>query len=464
MIAYRFPPEGNAGTYRSLRFVRHLSKRGWNTSVISAIPYQYERYDPELLTLVPNESEIIRVRGRDPWQAFQAKRAQKLQKKISSASVETMQQLHAGYYTPFRSRLRKTVRTIEAWYYHPDMARPWIQPALKATVEVCSHKRPNVLWATAGPVSSCIVAERAAQRTGLPYVLDFRDPYGLNYYEFEVRQPEWAKRAQRHTMYRILENAQAVVFLFDTVAECYWHVYREALDAKKIHIIPNGYEGEIDEFTVPDGDKCIILYTGTLSTYRYDTLVQSLYAFKQTDPAQAKHLHFLFVGEGMEMLAQDVKALGLSDTVEISSPASHTEILRLQREAHAFLILGREPTRKGHELVAGAKLFNYFKARRPILGVLPKDETRKTLQKVGVSTIADTDSPLEVVAVLRQVLDAWAAGKLSSLVPNRVLCEAYSAQRQTTALIRALEGLPAAEPFTPGLVAIPPSLQEEIGV
>jgi hypothetical protein len=29
--------------------------------------------------------------------------------------------------------------------------------------------------------------------------------------------------------------------------------------------------------------------------------------------------------------------------------------------------------------------------------------------------------------------------------------------------VRALEGAPAAEPFVPGLVEIPPSLQREIG-
>src|SRR5687768_9418694 len=35
MIAYFFPPEGNAGVYRPLRFVRQLSKIGWSTAVVS---------------------------------------------------------------------------------------------------------------------------------------------------------------------------------------------------------------------------------------------------------------------------------------------------------------------------------------------------------------------------------------------------------------------------------------------
>lgn len=464
MIAYFFPPEGNAGTYRPLRFVRHLAKMGWHPSVISVRPYRYERYDPGLLALVPSETEIIRVRERDLWQAIQAKRAQRMQKNLAGASMGTVEQIRAAHHAPLRSRVREAVRTAEAWYYRPDMAMSWIRPAVEATVSLCMRRRPNVIWATAGPVSSCIVAQRASRRTGVPYVLDFRDPHGLNYYESEVRRPAWAMRADRRTMYRVLAGAQAVVFLFDTVAECYWRAYLGALDASKIHIIPNGYDGAIGEFAPLDGDKCTILYTGTLSTYRYDTLLQSLHSFKKGAPAQAMRLRLLFVGDYTEALEKEAAALGLSDIVEIAGPTSNAEIARLQREAHALLILGRESARKGYELVAGAKLFGYLQARRPIVGVLPRDETRKILYRVGVSTVADVDSPLEIIAVLRQVLDAWSEGRLSSLVPDRAACEVYSAERQTTALVRALEGVVAAEPFVPGSTQIPPSLQGEIGI
>jgi hypothetical protein len=126
-------------------------------------------------------------------------------------------------------------------------------------------------------------------------------------------------------------------------------------------------------------------------------------------------------------------------------------------------MLERKPTIKGYELLAGAKLFGYLKAGRPIVGVLPSGEAKKILQRVGVSTIADVDSPSEIMVVFRQILDTWAAGMLASLVPDRTACEVYSAQRQTAALVRALEGTPATEPFVPGSLEIPPSLQRDIG-
>ena len=55
----------------------------------------------------------------------------------------------------------------------------------------------------------------------------------------------------------------------------------------RVHIIPNGYDGAIDSSPVPRGERCTILYTGTLISYRYDTLLEAVREFRQRDPARA---------------------------------------------------------------------------------------------------------------------------------------------------------------------------------
>jgi Glycosyl transferase 4-like domain len=460
MIAYHFPPEGNAAAFRPLRFARCLPTKGWSVSVISAD--RYERYDAELLALIPQETEVFRVRARDPWQAIQARRTRRFQKQIAGVTVERAAQIRAAQRAPVRSFIRELVHRAESWCYQPDMAMFWIRPALKATMKACSSRQPNVIWATGGPWSSFIVAEQTSLRTGVPYVLDFRSLWTVVPNEFEMRRPTWAKRLDHRILYRLLKGAQAVIFAYDTEAECFWRVYPGALDVSRIHIIPNGYDGTIETFGAPVGQKCTILYAGTLSWYRYDTLLQALQRIKRADPSRARQLHFHFVGEATEELADEAASLGLSDLVETSAPTSHAEIARLQRQAHALLMLERKPTMPGYELLAGAKLFGYLKAGRPIVGVLPQGEAQKILHRVGVSTVADVDSSGEIVDVLQQLLDAWSAGTLSSLVPDRAACEAYSAERQTVALIRALEGVLPLENFVPCCVEIPPSLQKII--
>ena len=54
----------------------------------------------------------------------------------------------------------------------------------------------------------------------------------------------WSSAESDGAMYQLFEGAQSVVFLFDSVAETYCRLFAGALDARKIHIIPNGYDGD----------------------------------------------------------------------------------------------------------------------------------------------------------------------------------------------------------------------------
>jgi hypothetical protein len=463
MISYWFPPDGCAAVYRPLRFVRHLPEFGWSPRVITADLDRYtcSRYDPALLALVPKGVQVSRVRSRDPWHALQASRARRSQERLSSVSPAAADRLRAAQNGRVRSLLRRAVRQVEACCYHPDEAMGWIGPAVKATLQLCSRERPDILWATAGPVSSFVVAERVSRAAGLPYVLDFRDSWTITYNDFDESRPAWAKYLDRHRIYKLLQNAQAVIFRFATEAECYWRLYPGALKPLQIHLIPNGYDGPIEEFSVRKGERCEILYTGNVSDYRYDTLLEALRVFKELAPDQAKKLSLVFVGEGSKVLCERSGSMGLADLITARDAMANHEVTRLTRAADALLILGRPPTMRGHELFAGAKLFGYLKAGRPIVGVLPADETKKILERVGVSTVADADSVPEIVAVIQKLLHAWSSDRLASLVPDRAACERYSAERQTAALARALEGRSAAEAFVPGSTEIPPSLKRE---
>ena len=462
MIAHDFPPEGNAGVYRPLRFVRSLPKFGWQPTVVSLAVNSYERYDPQLLAAVPATTKIIRVENHDPWRSFQHWRARRLERSLSGASNEKIQQVNSVHEKSARVFLREVVRNVEARIYHPDPEMGWIRPAVKATLRICAESRPDVIWATAAPVSSFVVARRVSESTGIPYVLDFRDSWTITYNEFEDRRPLWAKQYEHRRMYRLIQGAKSVVFRFRAEAECYWRAYEGALQASKIYIIPNGYEGSINEFVPPERQKCQILYTGTLSDYRYDTLLQALQILKETRSEVAEQLHFHFVGEGADALAKAAANVGVSTMITTQGPTSHEEVTKLSKEAHALLILGRPANMRGYELFAAAKLFGYLKLGMPIIGVLPKDETKNVLLQLDVPTVADVDCVPEIVAVLCFLRDAWSQERLPSLLPRSSGCKKYSAEYQTDNLVRALEGKPAFEPYIPGTVNLPPSLRFEI--
>ena len=462
MIAYSFPPEGNAGTYRPLRFSRYLLGKGWLPTVVCAEKPSYERFDLELLATVPAEIEVIRVRGRDPWQWIQTKRAARAQGLHPVAAQTAPACQPEASQSRFRQEARRAVRCLERWSYHPDFAMGWIRPAVSTIIKMCRTRRPDVIWATGAPWSSFVVAQRVSRLLGVPYVLDFRSSWTLVPDEFESMRPQWAQRRDRRTLRELFQGAQAAVFFYETEAGCFWQAYRGGLNPSKIHVIPNGFEGCVEPFGHAEGDKCRILYGGTLSSYRYDTLVEALRLLKERDSEKARLLQVEFVGENNASLLRELSTLGLSDTVTISPPVSHTEIMRRQREAHALLVLERKPSHKGYEILAGAKLFGYLKAGRPIVGVLPEGEAARILRQVGVSTVASADSAVEIAAVLDQIVDAWSNRSLSSLTPEPAACMEFSGENQTEALVRALEGKPALKSSIPGRLDIPPSLKSDL--
>jgi hypothetical protein len=466
MVAYSFPPEGCVGTYRTLRFVRQLPNYGWSPKIVSVEPIKYGRFDPELSSTIPPGIEVVRVGGHDLWQAFQAWRSERgcvtPCTEVNHVREQGPQPLNDDNH--FRKWLRSAARAIEAAWYHPDMAMPWIANAVDATVKICERKPIKVLWATAAPVSAFYIARLGSLRTGIPYVLDFRDPWTITRSDFEGRRPTWATRRDRQRMYELLQGAQAVVFRHPTEAECFWRAYSGALEIRQIHIIPNGFEGQVQQLVPPTEERCTILYTGTISSYRFNTFFEAVTLLKQREPELVQHLCIRFVGEGAQLLHKEAFRCGISEIIEVRDAVRQSELPSLYARSHALLVLGREPGIKGYELLVGAKLFEYLKVGLPIIGVLPHDQTRRELEGVGVRTLADADSPEQIVNLIKHIINQWSTGNLSILLPDKKACEAYSSERQTARLVRALEGLPAEVTFVPGAQDIPPSLRDTIGL
>src|SRR5207253_9264004 len=187
----------------------------------------------------------------------------------------------------------------------------------------------------------------------------------------------WATLRDWRNLFRLLSGAQSVIFRSHTDAECYYRAYHGALEPVKIHILPNGFEGEVESFDPTHGEKCEFLYTGTLSEYRYDTLLQAICFLKTFYPVEAAQMHFHFVGEGTEIIGKRADTLGLKDVITTEGAISQSAVVELSKKAHALLLLGRPAVMKGYELFAAAKLFGYLKAGRPIVGILPSDEAKQ---------------------------------------------------------------------------------------
>ena len=220
-----------------------------------------------------------------------------------------------------------------------------------------------------------------------------------------------------------------------------------ALKSNEIHIIPNGYEGTIE----------------TISGGARRSMHDSLHRNGRSLPLRHVSRGVISSSRAPFRLKRDVlqggvrwrgsraelsrrpRHVALTEIVETMGPVPSREVDRLQREAHALLLLGVKPY-QGYEL-CGSKVFGYLKAGRPILGILPADESRKVLERVGVSTIANIDSPEEIVGSSQaRPRDPGRPTVCHHSCPIRIDARFTRRQTRPRALVRALEGRPPLSP------------------
>ena len=288
--------------------------------MIAAGGIPFQRHDPDLLAQVPSDVEVIRpVDPGDWWQRLQRRRTERFHAQQRSSGSTGSSEHATGKATRLNVRavLRHAVHRAESWYYHPDMERHWIEPATQATVQACGE---NACGGHLGNGTAVVFVPgggagepRApgAVRAGLPHLVDD---------SFRARSkpaPGVGAAAGSATLRRLLAGARAVTFFYAAEAECFWRMYRGALDASRIHVIPNGSTAR-SRICSAAGETFTLLYTGVLGDYRYDTFLQALALFKRANPtrggAGAK-----FVGEQEAESSARVEELGFRTSCRLHS-------------------------------------------------------------------------------------------------------------------------------------------------
>jgi glycosyltransferase involved in cell wall biosynthesis len=458
IIAYYWPPSNAAGTHRPLRFVRHLRQFGWEPVVLTAEPMQYLRFDQALIDRVPEGLEVVRAPHWDPWLAVQHWRAQRLAGADSSESSGSPAEEKENLGVRWWSWAREILRWMESHLYHPDYTMGWIRPAIKAALKHFDGNDFQAIYATGGPWSDFEIGYQLSKIWQIPLVLDFRDGWTITFNDFEKSRPAWAKRWDRNRLGRYLAQAQAVVLLHGTFAACYLTQYPRHLSEEKIHLIPNGFEPNGQEHPMPPkGSHLSIFYVGTLDSRRYDTFLSVLVRLREKQNLSSR-VRVTFVGTDDSLASRMAREMGLGEMVRFLPTTPFAVVNRMMQASHALLLLGEKPM-PGYEMFASSKIFQYLAVRRPILGILPRNEARQILERVGAGPVADVDSPEDIEAALLALLDAWETGTLHRFLPNQELLKDYSEPKLTEALTRALSGQAPLHPYRRGEASVPASLR-----
>lgn len=380
MIAYHFPPlAGSSGIQRTLRFVQQLPQQGWQPVVLSAHPRAYERTDSALLADVPESVPVVRA------QAFDAAR-------------------HFALWGRYPGALAR-----------PDRWMSWRFDAVRQGLALIKAHRPAAIWSTYPIATAHAIAAELAQRSGLPWIADFRDPMAQEGYPADPAQ--W--RSFDAIESRAFALAQHCVLTTPGAERLYRERYPSA--AAKICRIENGYdedtfakaESRLKQQEAKPNATPVLLHSGIVypdernPTQLFEALGR-LRALGAITPGDFKIRFRAAVHDGLlRRLAAEHK---VEDFVEIAPPIPYADALSEMLQVAALVIM---QSSNCNDQVP-AKVYEYLRARRPVLALTdPQGDTAAVARASGIEAIVplnDTEALCQQLPVfLRRLRDEPAA-------------------------------------------------------
>ena len=394
MIAFHFPPQrGSSGLQRTLRFARYLPEFGWEPLILSAHPRAYDSVDDTDLPLA----------GLFVHRAF---------------ALDASRHLALGGRYP----------SILA---RPDRWTSWWWGAVPAGLRLIRRLNPQVLWSTYPIATAHSIGHALARISGLPWIADFRDPMAQDGYPADPAIWRSFKRIETRT----IALAYRSIFTAPSAARRYKERY--PAHSERISIIENGFDEEsfahVQETGLPTtGRPIVLLHSGIVYPSERDptALFVALGNLRRQGRMAPGNVVLRFRAPVHDTMLNDLAIRhGVKDVVEVAPPLSYREALAEMLAADGLLVL---QAANCNEQIP-AKLYEYLRAGRPILGLTdPDGDTARTLQAAGIKHIAALEDEATIADMLGRFIGAVQSGNAPRADPASVR---RASRRERTALL-----------------------------
>ena len=349
MVSPHFPPDGSAGTHRARLLAPHLADYGWEPTVVTVDPRDYEsRLDPELAAMVPATLRVIRSRA---WPARWTRRVG-----IGDLGIRAFRGLH---------------RTCAA---------------------LLRDETFDALFVTIYPAYPAMLGPLLKRRYRVPFVLDYQDPWVGSWGRTVGGGPRGQVDAKSRLTRWLAERLEPVaVRAADAITAVSSETYEAvrsrnpALARTACLALPIGGEeadfqhvraraGRNPYFDPSDGDVHICC-VGTLLPLGLETLravLRALAVVRDHRPHLYERIRLHFFGTSNETRADAparvrpvADALGVGDHVEeVAARIPYSDAIAVQTQATALLLMG-----SAERHYTASKLYPGLLAARPLIAV-----------------------------------------------------------------------------------------------
>lgn len=432
LIAYYFPPDSSSGSFRPLFFANHLTELGDEVTILTARQEDFlteQPIDMDVLRRLDQRVRVVRGAVYRPKE-FLLKARDFLTGKPSIA-IETV---HSAKVISRSNKIwsKKAKDFITDLITTPDQQAGWIFSCVRLGLSVIRRWRPDVILATGGPWSGLVAGSLLKRLTGIPLVLDFRDPWLSN--PFQNFRSSIINRIDTYLEKYVILNANLVIANTEELKQDFMKNYPN-LRQEHVITITNGFEDYLPESTQKLNKHLTLTHAGDFYFPRSPRSL--LEALKNTiergmiDPTKIK---LRFIG-GMTLNDPSIERLltsqVLSNIVDLKSRVPYAESLRAMTESDILILypLGL--------LQIPRKLYDYMAAQRPVLCIAdPGSAARLMVERFSLGSICDDDiSQLEIILV--DIYDKWINGNLETQIDKR--CEPFRNYNLTMRLRNFLE-------------------------
>ncbi|MFH7044195.1 glycosyltransferase [Paucibacter sp. JuS9] len=420
LVAFHFPPiKASSGLERSLSLARHLPTLGWEPLVLSAAPMAYPAVSDERMTQIPAGTVVRR-----------------------SLALDTARHLAiAGRYPH--------------WATLPDRWQTWALSAIPAGLAMIRRHRPQVIWSTYPITTAHWIGYALHRLSGVPWVADFRDPM----VEQDIHTGEWTpgwpalRKARLAIERRAAAHAAALTFCTPSASQICVDRYPDA-DHQRWHVVPNGFDEAAflaAEASLAGGgggaagaeQAIVLLHSGTIYPSPDRDPSHFLRALRRTldqRPSNARPVKVVLRASGVEGLYGGLlDELKLADVVSFAPGLPYESALREMLAVDGLVIFQGYTSNPA----IPAKLYEYFRARRPILALADSHgDTAALLRKEGVGTVAPLDDEERIASALGEFLADIEDGRAAVLDADRVA--GFERANSVAAFARLFDALPLA--------------------
>ena len=365
IITYYWPPAGGSGVQRWLKFSKYLPQNGWKPYIFTPDSPSFDVKDEDLISDIHIETEVWTT---PIWEPYSLK--DKLFGKSESSNAGIIQDKY--------SVKNKIMNWVRGNIFIPDPKVFWVKPSIKLLTKKIKEEGITHVVSTGPPHSMHLIAlGLKKQNSDLKWISDFRDPWSELDLLNEFHLTKKSKQKYRKLEKEVLQNADVTLTVSETWVESF-----KRLGSNNVKLITNGFD--VDDFEVREreNDKFIIGHFGLLNHLRNPkNLWKTLHDLCDENPDFNIKLEIRLSGNiDTEVLQNITQYFHLKNKVEVLGYLSHKEVLREYNESSVLLLLLFN-SESGIGNYPG-KIFEYFAAKRPILGFGPKEsDTQKLMEK-----------------------------------------------------------------------------------